>query len=230
MKQGSPVHLLAGIREAIAPDPQRVGRQAERRGVFRVAHAAPVHRLDVHAPERPDGDRFAIRTHVVATAIALPARLRWRLLALSIELPNAQILQALLALVQLFGAQQMARPSLQRRRRDLASAAIFFDALMPGVPGRNVVRPVWAISLYPGAMTHRRRSSTLRRSPTSCAIVLLSLCAETVALMGPTRIEAFRPGWRRHRKRCRCLADEAEERALVPVRSGPSGQSGFSQA
>jgi hypothetical protein len=62
--------------------------------------------------------------------------------------------------VQLFGAQQMARPSLQRRG-DLASAAIFFDALTTGVPRRNVVRPVWAIGLFPGTMTDCRRSSML---------------------------------------------------------------------
>src|ERR1700724_979817 len=97
MKQRSPVHFLAGFLKAIAPNAQRMGRQTERRGVLGMPHAAPVHRFDMHAPERPKSNRFAVRAHAVAIARSPLAPLRLRLLALSFRRFLAQIPQTFLA-------------------------------------------------------------------------------------------------------------------------------------
>src|SRR6476620_2660908 len=59
MKQGSPVHFVAGFFQAIAPYAQRMGRKTERCGILGVPHAAPVHRLHMHAPERAKRNRTA---------------------------------------------------------------------------------------------------------------------------------------------------------------------------
>jgi hypothetical protein len=165
MKQRSPIHFVAGICEAIAPDAQCVRRKADRRGILRIPQAAPVHRLNVHAPERPNSNCVGIRAHVVAIGKCLPAGPGSRFLALSFELFGAQILQTFLAFVQIFRAQQMTRPSLERHRRNIASATIFLNALTTGVPGRNVVRPVRIVGFCPGKMTHRRRPSTAVGKP-----------------------------------------------------------------
>src|SRR5216684_5288261 len=61
MKQLAPVHFVAGFFEAIAPNAQRMRRKTKHRGILGVPHAAPVHRFDMHAPERPKSNRFAGR-------------------------------------------------------------------------------------------------------------------------------------------------------------------------
>jgi hypothetical protein len=68
MKQGSPVHFVARLFQPIAPNPQHMRRNTERCGILGVPHAAPVHRFDMHAPERLKSHRTAIRTHAVAIA------------------------------------------------------------------------------------------------------------------------------------------------------------------
>ena len=83
MKQLAPVHFVAGFFEAIAPNAQRMRRKTKRRGILGVPHAAPVHRFDMHAPERPKSNRFAVRAHAVAIARSPLAPLRLHLLALS---------------------------------------------------------------------------------------------------------------------------------------------------
>jgi len=47
MKQASPVHLVAGFSEAIAPDAQRMRRQTERCAVLCLPYAAEVHRFHI---------------------------------------------------------------------------------------------------------------------------------------------------------------------------------------
>src|SRR3974390_2399165 len=159
MKQGSPVHFVAGIFQAIAPYAQRMGRKTERGGVLRKSHAAPVQRFDMHAPERPESNRTAVRAHAVAIARRPPASPRRLALALPFELFTTPF-------PQLFRAQQMTRPLLERRRRKFAPAAILLRALMAAEPGRNVCRPVWIVGLCPGAARPHRRSSMSRRNPT----------------------------------------------------------------
>jgi hypothetical protein len=47
--------LHLAIVQQIAPSQQAEARDAMRRGVLANAHAAPIHRLDMHRPERLDG-------------------------------------------------------------------------------------------------------------------------------------------------------------------------------
>src|SRR3974390_1764210 len=166
MKQGSPVHFVAGIFQAIAPYAQRMERKTERGGVLRKSHAAPVQRFDMHDPERPESNRTAVRAHAVAIARRPPAAPRRLALALPLELFTTQFPQLFRTVAQLFRAQQMTRPLLERRCRKFAPAAILLRALMAAEPGRNVCRPVWIVGLCPGAARRHRRSSMSRRNPT----------------------------------------------------------------
>ncbi len=129
-------------------------------------------------------NRFAVLAHAVAIAPRPPASLRSRLLALSFKLFQAQIPQAFLTFAQIFPAQQMTRPQHERRRRNIAPAAIFLHVLMAVVSGRNVVRPVRIVGLCKGTVRRHRRSSMSRRSPTSCAIALPEVRAEIGRLLG----------------------------------------------
>ncbi|MGY3496407.1 hypothetical protein [Bradyrhizobium sp. USDA 4502] len=60
MKNNRQSKLVAGIFGTIAPDPQRIGRKTERRGIPGMPDAAPVHRLDMHAQNArsPIGSQF----------------------------------------------------------------------------------------------------------------------------------------------------------------------------
>jgi hypothetical protein len=160
MKQRSPVHFVAGFFQRIAPNAQRMRRQTECRGVLGMAHAAPVHRLDMHAPERSKSNRFAVRAHAVAIARRPFASLRWPLLALPFKLFAAQFPQVFRAFAQILRANQMAHPPFECRDRKLAPAAIFLRFLMAAIPGRNVCRPVRIVGLCPGAAKRHRRFST----------------------------------------------------------------------
>jgi hypothetical protein len=99
MEQRWPVHFVAGLFHPIAPNPQRMGRKTERCGILGVPHAAPVHRLHMHAPERAKRNRTAVCTHAVAITprplglVRLPVlRLPFRLFsgAISANLPHAR--------------------------------------------------------------------------------------------------------------------------------------------
>lgn len=164
MKQRSPVHFVAGFFQPIAPNAQRKRRKTECRGVLGMSHAAPVHRLDMHAPERPKSNRFAVRAHAVAIARRPFASLRWTLLALPFKLFAAQFPQVFHAFAQILRAHQMAHPPFECRDRKLAPAAIFLHVLMAGIPGRNVCRPVRVVGLCPGTARRHRRIATQPRS------------------------------------------------------------------
>ena len=111
MKQVSPVHFVAGLFQAIAPDAQRVRRTIERRGVLGMPHAAEVHRLDMHAPERLKSDRTAVRAHAVTIAPRPPFALRLLPLVLPLRRFLAQIPQTLLTLAQIFQNSPDAAPT-----------------------------------------------------------------------------------------------------------------------
>ena len=51
----SPVDLHLAVFQPVAPFAQRGRRQMQGGGVLQHAHPAPVHRLDVHRPERLEG-------------------------------------------------------------------------------------------------------------------------------------------------------------------------------
>ena len=185
MKQGSPIHFVAGVFETIAPYAQRMGRKTERSGILGKPHAAPVHRFNMHAPERSKSDRTAVRTHAVAISRRPFAPLRLPLFALPYLFFPAQFLQMFRTLVQILRAHQMACPPLKRRSRKLAPTAIFLCLLMTAVPGLNMRRPVRVVRFCPGTARHHRRSYLLRRNPTCCDFALSKLRADFGRLHNP---------------------------------------------
>src|SRR5262245_44862076 len=85
MKERSPVHFVAGLFQPVTPFPQRMRRQTERGGIFRKPHAAPVHRLHMHAPERLKSNRTGVRAHAVAIARRSCPRLQLPLLCAALS-------------------------------------------------------------------------------------------------------------------------------------------------
>ena len=68
----SPVDIHLAVVQPVAPFAQRGRRQMQGGGVLPHAHPAPVHRLDVHRPERLEG--------AIAHSVLTPKRKRERLL------------------------------------------------------------------------------------------------------------------------------------------------------
>jgi hypothetical protein len=160
MKQGSPIHFAAGVFETITPDctTHRAKDRALRH--IRKAHAAPVHRFDMHAPERAKSDWTAVCAHTVTVARRPPRALQRRLLC---RLPT-QFLQMFRTFTEILRAHQMADPLLERRDRKLAAAAIFRRLLMTSVPGLNVLRPVRTVCFFLRTSCHRS-ASTITKEP-----------------------------------------------------------------
>ena len=48
----APVDFNLAVVQPVTPFAQRIGRKRQRSSVFAHAHSAPVHRLDMHRPER----------------------------------------------------------------------------------------------------------------------------------------------------------------------------------
>src|SRR6266702_4060739 len=162
MKQGSPVHFLAGFFEAIAPDSQRMRRKTERRGILGMSHAAEVHRLNMHAPERPKSNRTTVRTHAVAIARRPLTPLRLPLFVLTFYAFPAEFPQVFRTLAW---AQQMARPRHQRCRRKTAPAAIVLRVQSASIPGRNMSVPERIVGPCLVTARRHRSSSTAAENP-----------------------------------------------------------------
>lgn len=160
MKQRSPVHFVAGFFEAVTPNARRMRRKTERCGVLSMPHAAPVHRFDMHAPERPKSNRFAIRARAITIASRPGEPPRLPVLRLPFQLFWTRFLQVGRTFAQILRAQQMPRPLLEHRNRELAPTAVFLCILMTAEPGRNVCRSVRVVGLCPGAAERHRRFST----------------------------------------------------------------------
>jgi len=64
----TPVDFNPAVVEPVTPFAERIGRQRQRRSIFAYAHSAPVHRLDMHRPERLHGAIAHIRAHAKASS------------------------------------------------------------------------------------------------------------------------------------------------------------------
>ncbi len=82
----TPVDFNFAVIQPVTPCAQRVRRQGQRRCIFAYAHSAPVHRLDMHCPERLQ----AAMAHVRADREALPPGLSQPFLPLFTALLAAQ--------------------------------------------------------------------------------------------------------------------------------------------
>ena len=165
MKQVSPVQFVAGFFEPIAPDAQRMRRQTKRCAVLRKPHAAPVHRLYMHAPERLKRNRTGVRAHAVTIARRSCPRLQLPLLVLLFWRFPRQISQMFCTVTQLFLAQQTTRPPHQACRGEIVPLAVVLGFKCAAIPGRNVVRPERVVGLCPGTKRCHRRSSTAVENP-----------------------------------------------------------------
>ncbi len=120
----SPVDIHLAVVQPVAPFAQRGRRQMQRGGVLPHAHPAPVHRLDVHRPERLDRAIAHVRAHAKTKAGApLPA------LFLSLAaLLTTQFRLIFRMLASRFLAGQVAQPATERCRRQTMLTAILRPA------------------------------------------------------------------------------------------------------
>ena len=171
----SPVDIHLAVVQPVAPFAQRGRRQMQGGGVLPHAHPAPVHRLDVHRPERLDRAIAHVRAHAETKAGApLPA------LFLSLAaLLTAQFRLIFRLLASRFLAGQVAQPATERCRRQTMLTAILRPTQPALTPGFDVNQPPGLTRLVLETSQIHRSSSTLRRSPTCRAIALLNLGAET---------------------------------------------------
>ena len=171
----APVDIHLAVVQPVAPFAQRGRRQMQRGGVLPHAHPAPVHRLEVHRPERLEGATAHVRAHAETKAGAPPAALFLSLAALL----TTQFRQIFRLLAGRFLAGQIAQPAPERRRRPTMLTAILRPADPAPTPGFKVNQPPGLPRLVLETSQSHRSSSTLRRSPTSRAIALRNPGAET---------------------------------------------------
>jgi len=165
---------LAGV-DQITPSRHAVRRDAVRIAVVAHRHSAPSLRLDVHRPERLEGAIARVRADAETKAGApLPA------LFLSLAaLLTAQFRPIFRMLASRFLANQVPQPSIESRLCQTVLTAILRPTHPAPTPSLDVNQPPGLARLVLEMSQIHRSSSTLRRSPTSRAIALLNLGAET---------------------------------------------------
>ena len=119
----APVDLNLAILQAVTPTAQRVGRKMQCRGVFANAHAAPVHRLDMHCPERPERPKRTI-AHIRAHAKTLALTPVRPFLALLRTRFSEQLCLRFRMFARCFLAYQVVKPALERTPVEMVMAAI----------------------------------------------------------------------------------------------------------
>ena len=140
----SPVDIHLAVVQPVAPFAQRGRRQMQRGGVLPHAHPTPVHRLDVHRPERLEGAIAHIRAHAETEAGApLPA----------LFLSLAALLTTQFRLIfRMFASRLLAgevlQPTIERCRRQTMLTAILRPAEPAPTPGFNVNRPQGCRGLF----------------------------------------------------------------------------------
>ena len=73
MKMGRSVDLNFPVLESVMPFTQTPRRTRQSSRIFANAHAAPIHRLDMHCPEPLDGLVAHIRAHTTTLSLRLLA-------------------------------------------------------------------------------------------------------------------------------------------------------------
>ncbi len=170
-----PVDFHLAVVQPVAPFAQRSRRQMQNGGVFAHAHPAPVHRLDMHRPERLEGAIALIRAHAKAQTGASPATL---------FSPFKLLLAAQFCLIfRLFAgrflAGQMVQPAIERALPKSVLAAIVRPIQAALAPRLDVNQPPGLPRLVLKMSQIHRRSSMPRRNPTCRDLALLNLGAET---------------------------------------------------
>ena len=183
----SPVDVHLAVVQPVTPFAQRRRRQMQGGGVLPHAHSAPVHRLDVHRPERLGRAIAHIRAHAKTKAGApLPALF---LSLASLLTTQFRLIFGLLA--RRFLAGQVARPATERCRRQTMLTAILRPTQPALTPGFDVNQPPGLSRLVLETSQIHRSFSTLRRSPTCRAIALRKARAETERLRSDVSVRVL---------------------------------------
>ena len=171
----SPVYIHLAVVQPVAPFAQIGRRQMQGGGVLPHAHPAPVHRLDVHRPERLDRAIAHVGAHAETKAGA-PFPTLFLSLA---SLLTMQFHLIFRLLAGRFLAGQVVQPATERRRRQTMLTAILRPTKPALTPGFDVNPPPGLARLVLETSQIHRSSSTLRRSLTCRAIALPNRGAET---------------------------------------------------
>jgi hypothetical protein len=74
-KMRRPIDLHLAVIEPVTPSAQTPRREKQRGYIVTHSHPPPVHRLQIHRPERLDGTRTRVRTHPKAPSLTRVAAL-----------------------------------------------------------------------------------------------------------------------------------------------------------
>ena len=157
----TPVDFNLALVQPIAPFAQRIGRQTQSCSVFANAHSAPVHRLDMHRPERL---RAAI-AHVCAYAEAPSLTSLQSFLPLLTALLAAQFRLIFHKLACSFLASKMLEPARECLLVKSMLTAIFCLRNAAALPRLDVNRPPLASGLVLEMFWTHRRFSTAAENP-----------------------------------------------------------------
>src|SRR2546430_16342211 len=137
MKMRTPVDFNLALVQPVAPFAQRIARQTQSSSVFANAHSAPVHRLDMHRPERL---RAAI-VHVCAHTKAPPLASLQSFFSLLTTLFAAQFRLIFHKLAHSFLASRMLEPARESFFVKSMLMAIFGLRNAAALPRLDVSRP-----------------------------------------------------------------------------------------
>ncbi len=158
MKMGPPVDLNFPVLESVMPFAQTPGRKRQSSRIFANAHAAPIHRFDMHCPERLDGLVAHIRAHTITLSL--------RLLASFFALLTTFFTDAILAdSTCLRAASSPARPTRKDVPRQTMLSTIERLRKATAAPRFDVNQPEGLTRLVLEMSRPHRRSFLPRRNP-----------------------------------------------------------------
>ncbi|WP_158231307.1 hypothetical protein [Bradyrhizobium sp. C9] len=171
MKMRAPVDFELAGGQPVTPFAQRIGRQGQRRGVFAYAHATPVHRLNVHRPERLHGAIAHVRGHAKASSLTSSQPV-FSLFAAQFRLIFREFPCGLLA-------DELLQPTPKRILRETLLTTISADPKTASTPRFDVQQPPPASRLVLEVFRSHRRISTAAENPKWNDITRGGRCAET---------------------------------------------------
>ena len=166
MKMGRSVDLNFPVLESVMPFTQTPRRTRQSSRIFANAHAAPIHRLDMHRPEPLDGLVAHIRAHTTTLSL--------RLLASFFALLTTFFTTQYSLIFLVFACSFLASEILQPMRRDVPRQTMLLtiDRLRKttAAPRFDVNQSEGLKRLVLEMSRPHRRSSIPRRNPICCEV------------------------------------------------------------
>jgi hypothetical protein len=113
----------------------------ERCSIFRIPHAAPVHRFDMHAPERLKSNRAAVGPHAVAISWRPRPPLRLYFFVVPVLHFRGKFRRRSECLRRSSALSRWCAHRNQTGRRKIVFPAVMLRFQRASIPGRNMVRP-----------------------------------------------------------------------------------------